>query len=166
MRYGLPSQKDIRANGTRGEASEDALRATSSAFRTVIAAIVIACGCAESSRSKAADDAGSFVAYGLGNKPCGDWLDARRNKDLNAVRMEAWALGFVTAYNKYVHDEINVLKQMKAGDIFEALDRHCIDRIRDSLSFATNAVIERANAEQERGSFDGLMDLFRPRKRN
>ncbi len=156
----------MRANGTRGEASEDALRVTSSAFRTVIAAIVIACVCAGCSRSKAADDAGSFVAYGLGNEPCSVWLDARRNKDLIAVRMEAWALGFVSAYNKYVHDEINVLGNMKASEIYEALDRHCIDRIGDSLSFATNAVIERANAEQERGSFDGLMDLFRPRKRN
>ena len=79
--------------------------------------------------------------------------------------MEAWALGFVTSYNKYVHDGINVLEEMQNDDLFAALDRHCRDHRRDSLSFATNALIERARTKGERNAFDGLMDLFRPRKR-
>jgi hypothetical protein len=79
--------------------------------------------------------------------------------------MEAWTLGFVTSYNKYVHDGINVLEEMQNDDLFAALDRHCRDRRHDSLSFATNALIERAQTKGERNAFDGLMDFFRPRKR-
>ena len=139
---------------------------SSLAFRIFTAAIVIVCGSVEFHRARAADNAGSFVAYGFGNETCVAWSDARRKKDIKAIGMEAWALGFVTSYNKYVHDGINVLEEMQNDDLFSALDRHCKDRRRDNLSFAINALIERARTKEERNAFDGLMDLFRPKKRD
>ncbi len=139
--------------------------ASSLAFRVFTAAIVIVCGSVGIHRARAADNAGSFVAYGFGNETCTAWFDARRKKDTEAIRMEAWVLGFVTSYNKYVYDGINVLETMQNDDLFAALDRHCRDRRRDSLSFATNALIERERTKEKRNAFDGLMDLFRPRNR-
>ena len=140
--------------------------ASSSEFRAITTAIVIVCGSAESHQARAADNAGSFVAYGLGNETCIAWLDARQKKNTKAIRMEAWALGFVTSYNKYVHDGINVLDELKDDDLFAALDRHCGNRRRDSLSFATNALIERASAEEKGNAIDNLMDLFRSNRRD
>ncbi len=133
--------------------------ASSPAFRVFIAAIVIVCGLVEIRRGWAADNAGSFVAYGFGNETCVAWLDARRKKDTKAIEMEAWVLGFVTSYNKYVHDGLNVLDEMQNDDLFTALDRHCRDRRRDSLSFATNALIERARTKGESNAFDGIVRL-------
>jgi hypothetical protein len=115
----------------------------------------------EAQRARASDDAGSFITFGLGNETCVAWLDARRTKNAKAIKMEAWAQGFVTSYNKYVHDGVNVLPEMNDDKLSAALDRHCSNRGRDSLWFAINALMEQANKKNSRGGLDSLMDLFK-----
>ena len=160
------NQRDVRGDVLFGETREQHLKtAYSPAFRVFTAAIVIVCYAIAIPLARAADNAGSFVAFSFGNQTCVAWSDARQKKDTKAIRMEAWALGFVTSYNKYVHDGINVLEEMQNDDLFAALDQHCRDRRRHNLSFAINALIERARKEKKPDTFDGLMDLFRSKKR-
>jgi hypothetical protein len=111
----------------------------------------------------AADDAGSFVAYGHGNQPCSEWTRSRARNDANTIRMTAWTLGYITAYNTYLYRGLNVARDLDAGDIHFAIDKHCRARPFDNLSFATNAVIEGLEKGNDLGSFSGLLDFWKPR---
>ena len=74
--------------------------------------------------------------------------------------MTAWTLGFISAYNKYLHKGIDVAGGLRAGDIHAAIDKHCAGRPFDSLSFATSVLIERLiDADDTKGG-DGLSTLF------
>ena len=110
---------------------------------------------------RAADDAGSFVAHGLGNRTCDAWIEARTEKSMDGVRMLAWALGFISAYNKYQHKGIDVTARMGDEDIRAAIDQHCKSRPFDSVAFATNALIERLVKSRGSTRNDGLMGLLR-----
>ena len=111
--------------------------------------------------ARAADDAGSFVAYGLGNKTCSEWIESRARNDTDSVRMAAWIQGFISAYNKYFHNGINVAGEMDDDEIFAAIDKHCMMRPFDSVSLATNALIERLSDADDSRGIGGLLDLFR-----
>ncbi len=124
------------------------------------AAVIIACFHFVCSAAWAADDAGSFVAYGLGNRPCSEWLQSRARNDADTVRMTSWTLGFISAYNKYLHKGINVAGRLNADEIHAAIDEHCRGRPFDSLSFATNALIERLSDADDSSGIDGLLNLF------
>ncbi len=116
--------------------------------------------------ARAADDAGSFVAYGTGNRLCSEWLQSRERNDADTVEMTAWTLGFISAYNKYLHTGIDVAGGLQAGDIHAAIDKHCRSRPFDSLSFATNALIERLKDADDTRGMDGLLNLFgKPNRR-
>ena len=110
--------------------------------------------------ARAADDAGSFVAYGTGNRLCSEWLQSRARNNADTVEMTAWTLGFISAYNKYQHKGIDVAGKLDADEIHAAIDKHCGSRPFDSLSFATNALIERLRDAGESSGMDGLLNLF------
>ena len=106
------------------------------------AAAILACLQFFCSAPRAADDAGSFVTYGLGNRSCSEWIEFRARNDPNTVNMAAWILGFISAYNKYLYKGINVAGVLDAEEIHALIDKNCKNRPRDSLWFATNALIE------------------------
>ena len=125
------------------------------------AVYIVACLQIVCSIARAADDAGSFVAHGPGNRLCGEWLQSRERNDTGTVEMTAWTLGFISAYNKYQHTGIDVAGKLDANEIHAAIDKHCGSRPFDSLSFATNALIERLRDAGESDGIDGLLNLFR-----
>ena len=132
-------------------------------YHMIRTAIILACLQFSCFVSWAADDAGSFVAYGFGNRLCSEWLESRTRNDAETVEMTAWTLGFISAYNKYVHKGINVAGQLNAGDIHTEIDKHCTGRPFDSLSFAASAVIEQQRSSDRATGMDGLLDLFESR---
>ena len=80
--------------------------------------------------------------------------------------MMAWTLGFISAYNKYQHKGIDVVGKLDARGIHAAIDKHCRSRPFDSLSFATNALIERLSDADDSSGIDGLLNLFgKPNRR-
>ena len=111
--------------------------------KAIRAAAILACLQFVCVVPRAADDAGSFVAYGFGNQRCSEWIESRVRNDANTVKMTAWILGFISAYNRYLHKGIDVAGGLDAEGIHAAIDKHCKNRPFDSLSFATNALIER-----------------------
>ncbi len=124
------------------------------------AAVILVCFPFICLTARAADDAGSFVAHGLGNRPCSEWLESRARKDVDTFRMMAWTLGFISAYNKYQHKGVDVVGKLDASDIHAAIDKHCKSRPFDSLSFATNALIERLSDADDSSGTDWLLNLF------
>ena len=113
------------------------------------------------SSARTADDAGSFVAYGLGARSCSAWIESRARNDTATVRMMEWTLGFISAYNKYVHKGIDVAGGQGADEIHASIDKHCRSRPFDSLSFATSVLIERLNNADDSRQVDWLSDLFK-----
>ncbi len=127
------------------------------------AMIIFGCLKLISAGALAADDAGSFVAYGLGNQSCGEWTRSRARNDADTVRMTAWTLGYIRAYNMYLYRGLNVAGDLDAGDIHVAIDKHCNARPFDSLPFAINAVIEGFEKVNEPRGFFGLLDFWKSR---
>jgi hypothetical protein len=106
------------------------------------AAVILACVQFVCPAPRAADDAGSFATYGLGNRSCSEWTEFRARNDPDIGKMAAWTLGFISAYNKYLHKGIDVASGLDAEEIHALIDKHCKNRPRDRLWFAINALIE------------------------
>ena len=109
-------------------------------MRTVPILRVAAFALALTTSSIAAAQQYTTLAYG-GIK-CADWTHARSSKPADAAVYEAWILGFVSAYNAFVHKGPNVA----AGTDFDMLrgmvDDHCKGNPQDDLDSSAQALIK------------------------
>lgn len=65
-------------------------------------------GLSISAAAVAADKSGSYTTFGAGNKTCESWLKEREKGEPRAWQLQQWLLGYVSAYNNWVHKGQNV----------------------------------------------------------
>ena len=67
----------------------------------VAGAVAAAAITALSAPADAADSQGYYKTIGVGQKTCGEFLDANTKKDDDYSRFQDWLAGYVSAYNRW-----------------------------------------------------------------
>ncbi len=111
----------------------------SSPCRRVLFALIA--GLAISTAAGAADKFGRYTTFGAGNNSCESWLSEREKGDPRAWELQQWLLGYVSAYNNWVHVGQNVAGGTNAKGMFTWIDTYCADRPRDRLATVVEELI-------------------------
>ncbi len=111
----------------------------SSPCRRVLFALII--GLAISTAAVAADKLGRYTTFGAGNNSCESWLKERETGDPRAWELQQWLLGYVSAYNNWMHAGQNVADGTNAKGMFAWVDKYCADRSRDMLATVVEVMI-------------------------
>ena len=98
-------------------------------------------GLAISAAAVAADKSGNYTAFGAGNNTCESWLTERGKGEPQAWQLQQWLLGYVSAYNNWVHKDRNVADGTDAKGMFTWVDKNCADRPRDLLATVVEELI-------------------------
>lgn len=106
--------------------------------RTLFALIA---GLAISTIAVAADKLGSYTTFGAGNNTCESWMTERGKGEPRAWQLQQWLLGYVSAYNNWVHKDRNVADGTNAKGMFTWVDKYCADRPRDMLGTVVEELI-------------------------
>ena len=106
--------------------------------RTLFALIV---GLSISAAAGAADEEGRYTTFGAGNKTCESWRVEREKGEPRAWQLQQWLLGYVSAYNNWVHKGRNVADGTNAKGMFAWIDKYCADRPRDLLATVVEELI-------------------------
>ena len=94
-----------------------------------------------STAAVAADKLGSYTTFGAGNNNCESWQKEREKGDPRAWQLQQWLLGYVSAYNNWVHKGRNVADGTNASGMFAWIDKYCADRPRDMLATVVEELI-------------------------
>ncbi len=98
-------------------------------------------GLSISAAAGAADKSGSYTTFGAGNMSCESWLKEREKGKPQAWEFQQWLLGYVSAYNNWVHKGRNVADGTNANGMFAWIDKYCADRPRDVLATVVEELI-------------------------
>ena len=98
-------------------------------------------GLSISAAAGAADKLGSYTTFGAGNNTCESWLKERGKGEPRAWQLQQWLLGYVSAYNNWVHKGQNVADGTNAKGMFAWIDKYCADRPRDMLATVVEELI-------------------------
>ena len=98
-------------------------------------------GLSISAAAVAADKSGSYTTFGAGNNTCESWLKEREKGEPRAWQLQQWLLGYVSAYNNWVHKGQNVADGTDAKGMFVWIDKYCADRPRDMLATVVEELI-------------------------
>ncbi len=91
--------------------------------------------------ARAADPSGFYTIQGVGIETCEAWLGERYEDGPITWYKQQWVLGYLTAYNRWVHDGSNVSKELTSEKLFDWLDDYCQVNSRQTLSLATEALV-------------------------
>ena len=86
-----------------------------------------------SSNSWAADKDGAYVSFGVGNSSCTGWATARKADDVRTVQYKEWLLGYLSAYNNWVHKGQNVAGSTDNKGLLVWIDNYCREHGADPL---------------------------------
>ena len=98
-------------------------------------------GLAISAAAVAADKSGRYTTFGAGNNTCESWLKERGKGEPRAWQLQQWLLGYVSAYNNWVHKGQSVTDGTDAKGMFTWVDKNCADRPRDMLATVVEELI-------------------------
>ena len=93
------------------------------------------------STAHAADPQGYSTIQGVGLENCEVWLGERLSDGPTAWYHQQWVLGYVTAFNRWVHDGSDVAINLPTDKLFEWLDEYCHRNTEQNLSLATEAMV-------------------------
>ncbi len=108
-------------------------------MKTAVAALFIAM--LISSNSWAADKDGAYVSFGVGNSSCTGWATARKADDVRTVQYKEWLLGYLSAYNNWVHKGQNVAGSTDNKGLLAWIDNYCREHGADPLVQAVENLI-------------------------
>jgi hypothetical protein len=120
---------------------------------------------AASSNLYAIDANNRYFAYGVGQRPCEDYikfrekrLDALEQKHPNYTRdelydivnriVEQWIAGFLTAHNLYVSDTYDLLGKSTLEDVKARLETTCRANIKQRFAEAMISVVQQLNPQR------------------
>jgi hypothetical protein len=98
-------------------------------------------GLAISTIAGAADKLGSYTTFGAGNNSCESWMTERGKAEPRAWQLQQWLLGYVSAYNNWVHKGQNVADGTNAKGMFDWVDKYCADRPGEVLATVVEELI-------------------------
>ena len=91
--------------------------------------------------ARAADPQGYYTIQGVGVENCEVWLGERLSDGPTAWYHQQWVLGYITAFNRWVHEDSNVAVNIGTDKLFEWLDEYCHRNPEKNLSLATEELI-------------------------
>ena len=94
-----------------------------------------------SSGSWAADKDGAYVSFGVGGSSCAGWTTARKASDVRTVQYKEWLLGYLSAYNNWVHKGQNVAGGMDKKGLLAWIDTYCHEHGAEPLVQAAENLI-------------------------
>ncbi len=83
------------------------------------------------------------TVLGVGNRTCGEWLQARQPPGLFADVYEGWIAGFLTASDNYILHEMNVdifATGTDAPGLWAWMDNHCGQHPLNTVATAADAL--------------------------
>ena len=95
--------------------------------------------------------ADSVIVQGVGQESCEVWLDERQTAlatGTPAWYHEQWVLGYITAFNRFVHDDSDVAVNLSEEKLFAWLDQYCSENPQQILSVAAEALISELRNRQ------------------
>ena len=108
-------------------------------WRSLVLSGLVLLGCAQALR--AADPDGYYTIQGVGIESCEAWLSERQADGAIAWYHEQWVLGYITAVNRWVHEESDVAVGIESAKLFEWIDEYCHRNPQENLSLATEALL-------------------------
>ncbi len=103
------------------------------------------------SPAAAADVEGVYRIRGAGALTCGDWLSNRRLDRVSSGSVEAWVLGYMTAYNAWQHDGRAVAVGINNARLFSLLESECRRAPGNKIARALAHVISKLGSTQTIG---------------
>ncbi len=94
-----------------------------------------------SSNARAADADGAYVSFGVGNSSCSGWATARKADDVRTVQYKEWLLGYLSAYNNWVHKGQNVAAGKDNAGLLAWIDTYCREHGADPLVQAVESLM-------------------------
>jgi hypothetical protein len=101
--------------------------------------IVTALGLLLQEPAGAADRMGTYTVFGRGSQTCAQWL--AKDSDAESRESGSWILGYVSAYNAWVHDGANLATGAAATEMIAWVARYCLEQPRRTLAEAAQALI-------------------------
>lgn len=108
-------------------------------IRRVLFALIA--GLSIAAAAGAADKSGVYTTFGAGNNSCESWQKERVKGDPRIWELQQWLLGYVSAYNNWVHKGQNVADGTNAKGMFAWVDKYCADRPGDLLATVVEELI-------------------------
>ena len=105
------------------------------------AALAAALAVALPAPADAMDARGRYTVYGSGELECGSWTREQKLASSLALKDQAWVLGYITAYNRWVSEERSVLGERKSGEVIDWIDAFCQANPRETLNGAVESLI-------------------------
>lgn len=92
-------------------------------------------------KSAAGDAKGNYQIFGAGAESCGTWTAEKANNERGRLEDLVWALGWVSAYNRYYDPSGNIAAGTDSDGIGAWIDNYCAAHPFDSLGTAAEALI-------------------------
>ncbi len=84
-----------------------------------------------------------YVIFGVGGRPCGNWLQLRSQALPDSAVLQSWVLGYVTSVNANV---LTVNPDVAGGSssdaLFSWIDDYCAAHPLDSLARAAGSLVD------------------------
>ena len=110
-------------------------------------AVVALCGWPAQSQGLP-DEKGNYEKLGVGNLECGVWTQARQTGDVYAVWWKTlilgWVQGFVSGFNLYSPDTIDINERSDAETIAGWVDTYCQEHPHDDIAGAAEAFLHKS----------------------
>jgi hypothetical protein len=104
------------------------------------------------------DEHGQYAKLGVGNLECGLWTQARQSGDPFAIWWKTlilgWVQGFLTAYNAYGPQALDVTKGTAADAVAEWTDNYCVQHPHDNIAGAAGALVVELNKPRKKQLLD------------
>jgi hypothetical protein len=98
------------------------------------------------------DHNGSFTVLGTGAHSCGTWVADRKANGWAAVIDEAWVVGFLSAYNLLGPSPDDITAGSDVNGATGWMDNYCTQHPLDTISVATQALINELNKRRKSAS--------------
>ncbi len=107
----------------------------------ILATAILVLICLGGPGARAADPNGYYTIKGVGIETCEAWLGERYEDGPIAWYKQQWVLGYLTAFNRWVHKGSNIAGELTSEQMFDWIDDYCQRNIRQTLSLATEALV-------------------------
>ena len=100
--------------------------------------------------SRAADEDSHYVIWGLGQKSCHSYSEARSAGKADDYRN--YVTGYLTAYNAFAADTYNIAPNMDSDAVLAWLDGHCDESKTTNLAEAMHQFVTEQNDAREKAA--------------
>jgi hypothetical protein len=87
------------------------------------------------------NETGEFTKLGVGNLECGLWTQARKTGDVYATLILSWFQGFLTSYNLYGPETLDMTREADLNEVGGWVDHYCVEHPTNNIARAAEALV-------------------------